>query len=115
MGMRTIIQSVPRGLVTLIESLRHRLGDPAFCARHRVRPEDFTRQRQLTFPVVMLLALQKTIKSIQRHLHEFLDELAAGQLFEAVTPGAWTHARAKLQHSAFIELNQAVVLPTAQA
>lgn len=38
-------------------------------------PEDFTRQRQLSFPVVMLFILQKTVKSIQRHLHEFLDEL----------------------------------------
>jgi hypothetical protein len=80
-----------------------------------VRPEDFTRQRQLTFPLVMIFVLQKTVKSIQGHLHEFLDELAAGQLFEPVTAGAWTHARAKLKHTAFIELNQEVVLPAAQA
>jgi len=113
--MRTILASVPAYLLELIESLRVRLCDPSFIARHRVRPEDFTRQRQLTFPLVMLFVLQKTVKSIQRHLHEFLDELAAGQLFEPVTAGAWTHARAKLKHTAFIELNQAVVLPTAQA
>jgi hypothetical protein len=67
------------------------------------------------FPVVLLFVLQKTVKSIQRHLHEFLGELAGGQLFEPVTAGAWTHARAKLQHTAFIELNREVVLPTAQA
>ncbi len=41
-----------------------------FIARHRVRPEDFTRERQLTFPVVMLI-LQKTVKSLQNHLAEF--------------------------------------------
>lgn len=113
--MRTILASVPAYLLELIETLRTRLCDPSFIARHRVRSEDFTRQRQLTFPLVMLFVLQKTVKSIQRHLHEFLDELAAGQLFEPVTAGAWTHARAKLKHTAFIELNQAVVLPTAQA
>jgi hypothetical protein len=113
--MRTILASVPAYLLELIETLRTRLCDPSFVARHRVRSEDFTRQRQLTFPLVMLFVLQKTVKSIQRHLHEFLDELAAGQLFEPVTAGAWTHARAKLKHTAFIELNQAVVLPTAQA
>ena len=113
--MRTLLESVPVYLLELVETLRARLCDPAFIARHRVRPEDFTRQRQLTFPLVMLFVLQKTVKSIQRHLHEFLDELAAGQLFEPVTAGAWTHARAKLKHTAFIELNQAVVLPTAQA
>src|SRR6266496_6133135 len=109
--MRTILASVPVYLLELVETLRTRLCDPSFIARHRVRPEDFTRQRQLTFPLIMLFVLQKTLKSIQRHLHEFLDELAAGQLFEPVTAGAWTHARAKLKHTAFIELNQQVVLP----
>jgi DDE family transposase len=113
MGMRTILHSIPLHLISLIEELRRQLHDAQFKARHRVRPEDFTRQRQLTFPVVMLFVLQKTVKSIQRHLHEFLDELADGQLFEPVTAGAVTHARAKFKHTAFIELNQQVVLPAA--
>ena len=112
MGMRTIIHTIPAYLVSLVEKLRARLRDPQFWARHRVRPEDFTRQRQLTFPVLMLFILQKTVKSIQRHLQEFLDDLAAGQLFEPVTDGAVTHARAKLKASAFSELNQDCVLPT---
>src|SRR6266851_5044642 len=109
--MRTILESVPVYLMELVERLRARLCDPSFIARHRVRPEDFTRQRQLTFPLVMLFVLQKTVKSIQRHLHEFLDELAQGELFEPVTAGAWTHARAKLKHTAFIELDHEIVLP----
>src|SRR5437588_1618738 len=111
MGMRTKLQSIPAYLITLVEGLRSKLPEAAFIPRHRVRPEDFTRERQLTFPIVMLFVLQKTIKSIQRHLHDFLDELSSGQLFEPVTAGAWTHARAKLKHTAFIELNQQVVLP----
>ena len=69
-------------------------------------------QRQLTFPVVMLFILQKTVKSLQNHLAEFLEELMSGELVEALTPGAITHARAKLKHTAFIELNQQSVLPT---
>src|SRR5437764_9244141 len=111
MGMRTILESIPAYLTTLVELLRSKLHDAQFIARHRVRPEDFTRQRQLTFPIVMLFVLQKTVKSIQRHLHEFLDELAMGQLFEPVTAGDWTHARDKLKHSTFTELNKEVVLP----
>lgn len=110
--MRTVVQTIPDYLFTLIETLRARLRDADFLARHRVRPQDFTRQRQLTFPVLMLFILQKTVKSLQRHLHEFLDELAAGELFETVSSGAVTHARAKLKASAFIELNQDGVLPT---
>lgn len=111
MGMRTLLQSIPAPVINLIQTLRRQLGDVDFSVRHRVRPEDFSRQRQLTFPVVMLFTLQKTVKSIQRHLHEFLEELAGENLFEPVTPGAWTHARAKLKHTAFIELNASSVLP----
>ena len=110
--MHNITQSIPSYVLSLIETLRCLLCDADFSARHRVRPEDFTRQRQLTFPVVMLFILQKTVKSIQRHLHEFLDELSGGSVFEPVTPGAFTHARAKLKHTAFIELNRYGVLPT---
>jgi len=110
--MQTPITSFPNFLIALVESLRRQLHDPVFLARHRVRPEDFTRQRQLTFPVMMLFVLQKTIKSIQRHLDEFLDALAGGQIVTPVTPGAVTHARAKLKESAFIELNHDCVLPT---
>ena len=110
--MQTIIHDLPSHLPTLIEALRAKLRDPNFLARHRVRPQDFTRQRQLTFPLLMLFLLQQTIKSIQRHLHEFLDELAQGEIFEPLTSGAVTHARAKLKESAFTELNRECILPT---
>src|SRR6266481_4889030 len=110
--MQTILHDIPKYLTTLIEALRAKLRDPNFLARHRVRPQDFTRQRQLTFPLLMLFVLQQTVKSIQRHLHEFLDELAQGQIFEPLTSGAVTHARAKLKDSAFVELNRDCVLPT---
>src|SRR5260370_21323030 len=111
MGMRTILETIPVYLTTLVETLRNKLYDLQFIARHRVRPEDFTRRRQLTFPVIMLFVLQKTVKSIQRHLHEFLAELAGDDLFEPVSAGAVTHARAKLKPSAFVELNQQRLLP----
>src|SRR6266404_6293275 len=110
--MQTIIHDLPNYLTTLIESLRAKLRDENVSARHRVRPQDFTRQRQLTFPLLRLFLLPQTVKSIQRHVHEFLDDLAQGQIFEPVSSGAVTHARAKLKESAFIELNRDCVLPT---
>jgi hypothetical protein len=109
--MRTHLHNVPDYLIALVKALRAKLHDPHFRARHRARPEDFTRHRQLTFPIVMLFILQKTVKSIQRHLHEFLDELAPSEILATPTSGAVTHARAKLKDSAFIELNQDCVLP----
>lgn len=111
LGMRINVGSIPSRGTELIDSLRLRLRQTQFAARHRFRPQDFTRHRQLTFPFVMLFILQKTAKSVQRHLHELLRELAEGSSSEPVTPGAWTHARAKLKHTAFIELNDECVLP----
>lgn len=95
----------------LFESLRQQFWAGECIARQRVPAADFTRQRQLTFPVIMLFTLQKTAKSLQRHWHEFLDELAGGEVFEPVTSSAWTHARAKLKPTAFIELNRDFVVP----
>jgi DDE family transposase len=109
--MRNGTPAIPTSVFGLFETLRRQLCDTEFVARNRARAQDFTRHRQLTFPILMLFILQKTIKSLQRHLHEFLDELAGGELFEPVTAGAFTHARAKLKHTAFIELNQQTVVP----
>jgi len=67
--------------------------------------------RLLPFPIVMLLLLQKTTKSVQRHLNAFFDELRPDQTQAPVTAGGWTQARAKLSHTALIELNQQVLLP----
>ena len=61
----------------------------------------------------MLFLLPQTGQSLQRHLHEFLDDLAQGQLFAPATRGAVTQARAKRKDSAFLELHRAGVLPIA--
>jgi hypothetical protein len=111
--MQTPAYDIPKYLVTLVETLRAKLRAPDFLARHRVRPQDFTRHCQLTFTVVVLFIIQKTVKSLQRHLHELLAQLAQGQLLEPLSSGALTHARAKLKDSAFIELNRDCVLPVA--
>ncbi|MBI5768272.1 MAG: hypothetical protein HZA93_10790 [Verrucomicrobia bacterium] len=105
------MQQVRREVVALVARLRRRLGAASFVARHRVRSQDFTRRRQLPFAVVVRFTLRKSLKSLQRHLHEFLAELAGGALAAPMTAGAYTHARAKLRHTAFIELNRDCVLP----
>lgn len=98
--------------IPLIQSLRRRLRDPDFLARHRRDAKAFTRERVLPFPVVLLLILQKSVKSLQVHLHEFLDQWNGAGSAGTVAPGAFTHARAKLRHSAYVELNTEVLLPT---
>jgi hypothetical protein len=111
MGMlNTSASPLPRWL-HVIEQIRARIFAADFCARHRARTPDFTRERLLTFAVVMLFLLQKSTKSIQRHLHSFFHQLWPAQSRRTVSGGAWTQARAKLSHTAFIELNQEVLLP----
>src|SRR5262245_40588839 len=87
----------------VVEQIRATMLSLDFCARHRRSHKDFTRRRALPFPVVMLLLLQKTTKSVQRHLHAFFKELCADLKHSGITPGAWTQARAKLSHRALIE------------
>lgn len=94
-----------------MEKIKSRLGAKQFYGKHRRHNRDFTRERLLTFPVVVLLLLQKTTRSIQRHAHSFLRQLWPGRGGLSVTAGGWTQARAKLRHTAFIELNQQIVLP----
>src|SRR5947208_8737218 len=96
--------------IAILQTARQLLCDQTFAASHRQRPRDFTRQCKLTFLIVMLLILQKSLKSLQLRLHEFMtDWFEAGHKKLSVTGGALTHARAKLSPSAFIDLNQRAV------
>ena len=111
MGMQLELFLNNRAL-TLLAALRQRLVEPGLRLRHRRRPEDFSRECVLTFPVLMLFLLQKSLKSLQVRLHEFFWQLAGSASAPAASAGALTHARAKLLPSAFIELNQTAVLST---
>lgn len=93
----------------VVQRVRDLLIEPAFRLRHRTHDKAFSRVRKLSFHVVMLMLLQKTLKSLQLHLHEFFANLT-GDATSAATPGAWTQARARLKHTAFIELNEVAVL-----
>ena len=93
---------------TVVETIRQLLEDQSFQQRHRRADTDFTRRRELTFENVVVFLLQKTVRSIQAHLHDFFDRL--GRSSQAVTPSAWCQARWKLKDSAFIELNQRAIL-----
>ena len=67
----------------------------------------------MTLPRVVLFILQKTTRSIQRHLHDFLYCLDKANAHLQCTAGAWSQARAKLSHRAFVELNDELLIPMA--
>jgi hypothetical protein len=101
--------------IIVIEKARALLSNLGFVARHRAHEKAFTRKRSLTFDCVMLLVLQKTLKAAQLHLQEFFGALAGNSLVRAVTSSAWTQARAKLKHTAFVELNRVAIVEAVYA
>jgi hypothetical protein len=89
-----------------IETTRHLLADEGFKSRHRASAQAFTRVRCLPFAVVLVLILRKSVKSLQNVVNEAM----AWLMVEPVTASAFSQARYKLQHTAFIELNQRAVV-----
>jgi len=78
-----------------------------FKDRHRRSERDFSRKRCLTFCVVVLFLINMVKRSLQDELDEFFKAIQQGKLAEReVTKSAFSQARKKLKHTAFIELNQ---------
>ena len=67
----------------IIQTIRQVLGSASFCHRHRRRPQDFSRQRHFCFVRTVVFLLQKTVRSVQLHLHEFFERL--GEAWSPVT------------------------------
>jgi len=82
--------------------------DEQFKVRHRTHQKYFTRRRVLTFPLMILLMLQKSVKGMQLVLNEFFSKLKR----RPVSSSAFTQARNHVSHTAFIELNQQAVVET---
>lgn len=86
-------------VVTAIRSLLHH---ESFMERHKRQPEDFTRTRKLPFSTVVRVILQKSTRSLQCVLNETITSLPSA--------AAFSKARLKLKHTAFIELNERTVV-----
>jgi hypothetical protein len=87
---------------------RNLITQEPFCHAHRAGEKDFIRQRHFTFVNTLVMVLQKTVRSIQTHIHTFFESL--GHCAPGLTASAWSQARLKLRHTAFIALNEEAVL-----
>ena len=73
-------------------------------------PGVFSRVRKLCIKSVIVFICRGFKSSLQRELDSISKELLAGDFnIRSVTKGAFTQARAKLKHEAFIELSDNVV------
>ena len=82
-----------------------------FKARHRSNNKAFLRERRLPFSLVLVLIMRNSVKSLQNVVNEAMTWLER----PTVTASAYSQARYKLKHTAFIELNQAAVVETLYA
>lgn len=82
------------------------LQSDAFVTAHRVRPQDFTRQRTLTFPTMVACLAQGMTHSLQIELDDFFGRLADQAHFvRNASKSAFSQARKKLKASVFSDLN----------
>lgn len=72
--------------------------------RHKRSIQDFTRRRKLTFENTILVILRKSVRGLQCLLNETVSTLPSA--------AAFTNARKKLKHTAFIELNARAIVDT---
>lgn len=91
----------------LVRHLKTVFASDQFMERHRRSEKDFTRKRCLTFVVVVVFLLNMVKRALQDELDEFFKVLQQRKLAgRTVTKSAFSQARQKLKHTAFIELNQ---------
>jgi len=68
----------------------------------------FIRNRKLTFKRLLVFMMMKSVKSLQNSLNEFFDKISDN--FETVSASAFSKARSKLSHQAFIALNEKAIV-----
>jgi len=91
----------------MLKVVRSIINSVQFKNTHRQSSKHFIRQRILTFPIMVLLLLQKGSRSLQLVLNEFI-HIKLPEI--TLTNGAFTKARKKFKYTAFIELNQAAIV-----
>ncbi len=66
----------------------------------------FTRLRCLPFALVLIMILRKSTKSLQCIVNEMTSSLG----LEGISASAYSRARYKLKHTAFIDLNRKAIV-----
>lgn len=92
--------------ITALDLVQKKIIDDYFINSHKSRPDDFTRTRKLSFQIIFMQLFRKTVKSLQLSLNELF---MSNYLSTPVSASAYTQARNKFRHTAFIELNNDII------
>jgi hypothetical protein len=82
------------------------LEDKEIIKKYRVNERAFTRQRKLSFAIVVVLMLRGHKVSLQNGLNKVFRAL--GMIFEVATASALSQARYKIKPELFVELNETI-------
>ncbi|HSW62573.1 MAG TPA: IS4 family transposase [Dissulfurispiraceae bacterium] len=99
-----------KNCANLIEYLNNIIFSEDFLSRHRRYQQDFVRQRRLPFHSMILFLMNMIKGSVQDELDYFFKAIRTQEVsVRMVTKSAFTKARKKLHHQAFIELSRNLV------
>ncbi len=90
----------------ILQYIREKILSAEFKIRNKISETDFTRERKLNFSKMIILMSRKSVKSIQNILNEtetYLSNMLDEDLI-TISKSAYTQAREKINHEAFIEL-----------
>ncbi len=90
----------------MIKLSKEQIEVEEFKTRHLHSEKAFTRDRSLSFSLVLVLVLRNSVKSLQNVVNEAMTWLNEPPM----TASAYSQARYKLKHTAFIELNKVAVV-----
>jgi hypothetical protein len=86
------------------------IESPAFSARHRFTEQQFTRERILSAPTLILFLLNLVQGALQGELDRFFEIVRGATLMSrVVSKAAFWLARRKLHFGAFVEINRVLV------
>ena len=94
----------------LIDYLKNIVHSDDFCSKHKKNPQDFTRDRILTFPDLIFFMMNMNNSSYQTELDRFFQAVNHTEVPERVIyKGNLSKSREKLKHEAFVDLNDHLV------
>ena len=94
----------------LIDYLKNIVHSDEFCTKHKKNPQDFTRDRILTFSNLIFFMMNMNNDSYQAELDRFFQTVNHSEVPEhAIYKGNLSKARKKLKHEAFVDLNDHLV------
>jgi REP element-mobilizing transposase RayT len=91
-------------------NLNFRIDEKEYQRDHTVGEASFSRKRKLNFKQLVVFLMTLLSKSIQKELNHYYRLMQSGEFeLTQISNSAFTQARAKLKHTAFVELSDRVV------